>query len=353
MSLHVVEMTKWYFFLVISFLISNPMLLAFADSSRVILYVEEDIFVDESKLNPKSNSLLTGFGGAQTKWILDDPSQKKPSIVSNDILPITSYLKFNLNSIPSSTLFETVNIEDSKLRLFFTNPDNSDATMYFFTVSYCDDDQWTEEDLIWDNRPCKNNLQPIDTMIIHEEDIPGLVEFEVVEAINIAKEEEKSKITLTLDALPILFDVELEDSNIGKVTNYILNNWNKIKMSDFSVNKTSLTTETFQGSVDREYNGIWKDYLINELLNMKHIDVHFIDSKLHSLSYTVTNSHVLNLASSESEQLGHATSPTIIVDYIVVPSVFNDSIIFTVTVILPTLTIIIPVFVWMYNKSKK
>ena len=42
-------------------------------------------------------------------------------------------------------------------------------------------------------------------MIINEKDFPGLVELDIVEVINISKEEEKSQITLTLDALPIFF----------------------------------------------------------------------------------------------------------------------------------------------------
>ena len=345
-------MNKRCFLLVI--FISNPMFLAFADSSRIIIPVEEDLFVDESKFfNPQSQSLKTGFGGTQTKWIFeDDHSQNKPQLISNDILPITSYLKFDLNSIPQSTLFETVTIEDSKLRLFFTTPDKSDAIMYFFTVSYCNDDQWTDDDLTWDNRPCKNNLQPVDTMIINEKDLPGLVELDVVEVISIGKEEGKSKITLTLDARPILFDVQYDESNIGKVTNYIQNNWNEIQMSDFSVNNESLSKETFSGEVDREFKGIWKDYLSKELLTMKYVDVSFIDTNLHSLNYSVTNSHVLNLASLESERLGHATSPTIIVNYNIAPSVFNDSVILILTVILPTLTIIVPVAIWIYRKNK-
>ena len=223
--------------------------------------------------------------------------------------------------------------------------------MYFFTVSYCDNDQWTDNDLTWDNRPCKNNLQPIDTMIINEKDLPGLVELDIVEVINIGKEEGKSQITLTLDALPILFDVEYNESNIGKVTNYIQNNWNEIQMSDFSVNNEVLTKETFRGEVDREFKGIWKDYLSKQLLTMKFIDVSFIDTDLRSLNYSVTNSHVLNLASLESERLGHATSPTIIVNYNVAPSVFYDSVIFILTVILPTLTIIVPVAIWAYKKK--
>ena len=345
-------MNKRCFFLVI--LIFNPSFLAFADSSRIIIPVEEDSFVDESKFfNPQSQSLITGFGMSQTKWIFeDDHSQKKPRPFSNEILPITSYLKFSLNSIPQSTLFETVNIDDSKLRLFFTTPEKSDATMYFFTVSYCDDNQWTEKDLTWDNRPCKNNLQPIDTIIIKEQDIPGLVELEVVEVLNIVKEEGKSEITLTLDAQPSVFDVEYEESNISKVTYFIQNNFTKIRMSDFSVNNESLPTETFQGRVDREFKGIWKDYLSQELLPMKDIDVSFIDNNLHSLNYSVTNSHVLNLASLESERLGHAISPTIIVNYNVAPSVFNDSMIFILTIILPSLAIIVPVAVWMYKKNR-
>ena len=329
--------------------------MAFADSSRIVISVEEDVFADKSSFyNPKSLSLMTGFGGTRTEFILhDDQSNQKPSVISNNVLPITAYLKFNLSTIPSSTLFETVSIEDSKLRLFFTSPDDSDATLYVYTVSYCANNQWKEEDLTWDTRPCKDNLVAIDTMVINEKDIPGFVELDIVGAIYKVKEEGKSKITLVLDAQPILFDVKYDKSDIGKVTNYIQNNWKEIQLSDFSINQKSLTEETFQGRVDREFNGIWKDYLSKELLNMKYIDVNFIDNKLYSLNYSVTNSHVLRLASLESEQLGHATSPTVIVDYNVAPSVFNDSTIFTLTVILPTLTIIIPILVWMYKKIKK
>ena len=83
-------------------------------------------------------------------------------------------------------------------------------------------------------------------------------------------------------------------------------------MSDFSVNNEVLTKETFRGEVDREFKGIWKDYLSKQLLTMKYIDVSFIDADLRSLNYSVTNSHVLNLASLESERLGHALHPRLL-----------------------------------------
>lgn len=329
--------------------------MAFADSSRIAIPVEEDIFADKSNFyNPKSPSLMTGFGGTRTEFILNsDQYNQEPRVVSNDILPITAYLKFDLSSIPPSTLFETVSIQDTKLKLFFTSPDESDATMYVFTVSYCANNQWTENNVVWDTKPCKNKeVVAIDSIIIKETDIPGFVELDIVGVIN--KVKEKSKITLVLDAQPILFDVKYDSSNIGKVTKYIKDNWNEIQLSDFSVNRKTLTDGEFHGNVDREFKGIWEDYLVKELLNMKYVNVKFIDNKLYSLNYSVANSHVLRLASSESGRLGHATVPTIIVDYSIAPSVFNDSMIFTLTVILPTLTIIIiPLVVWMYKKSKK
>ena len=347
-------MTRWCFYLILV-LISSPTVAAFADSSRVVIPVEEDVFADKSTFyNPKSLSLMTGFGGTKTEFILQgEQGNQKPRVISNDVLPITTYLKFNLNAIPSSTLFETVSIEDSKLKLFFTAPDDSDATLYVFTVSYCANNQWTEENLTWDTRPCRDNLEAIDTMIINEEDIPGFVELDIIGATSKVKEEGKSTITLALDAQPILFDVEYDKSGIGKVTNFIQDNWNDIQRSDFSMNNEPLTEGIFQGNADRKFNGIWKDYLAQELLNMRYVEVGFADDKLSSLEYSVTNPHVLFLASSESGQLGHATSPTIIVNYSIAPSVFNDSIIFTVTVILPTLTIVVPVAIWAYKKSKK
>jgi len=347
-------MTRWYFYLAL-ILISSPTIMAFADSSRAVIPVEEDVFADKSTFyNPKSLSLMTGFGGTKTEFLLQgEQSNQRPRVVSNDVLPITTYLKFDLNAIPSSTLFETVSIDDSKLKLFFTAPDDSDAKLYVFTVSYCANNQWTEENLTWDTRPCRDNFEAIDTMIINEEDIPGFAELDIIGAISKIKEEGKSKITLALDAQPILFDVEYDKSGIGKVTNFIQDNWNNIHRSDFSVNNESLTKETFQGNVDRKFNGIWKDYLAKELLNMKYVNVGFTDDKLSSLKYSITNPHVLFLASSESKQLGHATSPTIIVNYSIAPSVFNDAIIFTVTVILPTLTIVVPIAIWAYKKSKK
>ena len=335
-------------------LISGTMYMAYADSSRVVISVEEDAFVDKSAFhNPKSLSLMTGFGGTKTEFISQGESNQRPRVISNDILPITTYLKFDLNAIPTSTLFETVSIEDSKLKLFFTSPDESDATLYVFTVSYCPNDEWTQNNLDWDSRPCTNNLEAIDTIMIDEGDIPGFVELDIVGAINTVKEEGKSKITLALDAQPILFDVEYEKSNIGRVTNFIQENWEDIKRSDFSINDEPITEQTFQGKVDREFKGLWKDYLANDLLSMKYVEVGFTNDKLSSLSYSVTNSHVLRLASSESEQLGHDTSPTVVVGYNISPSVFNDSVIFTLTVVLPTLTIVVPVFIWAYNRSKK
>ena len=335
-------------------LMTVPMYFAFADSSRVVISVEEDAFVDKSTFhNPKSLSLMTGFGGTKTEFVLQGESHQKPRVISNDILPITTYLKFDLNTIPTSTLFETVSIEDSKLKLFFTSPDESDATLYVFTASYCANNEWAQNDLSWDSRPCTDNLEAVDTVMIDEKDIPGFVELDIIGAINKAKEEGKSTITLALDAQPILFDVEYEKSNIGRVTNFIQNNWNNIIKSDFSVNNEPITEQNFQGKVEREFKGIWKDYLVKDLLSMKYVEAGFTNNKLSSLSYSVTNSHVLRLASSESEQLGHDTSPTVVVGYSISPSAFNDSVIFTLTVVLPTLTIVVPVFIWAYNRSKK
>lgn len=335
--------------LILAVILINP-ILAYADSSRDIILVEDDSFVDKSGFFERSTVLMTGFGGTRTKFIFDEGSQK-PYVISNNVLPTTAYLKFDLKSVPKSSLFETVNIDDAKLKLFFTDPDESDATMYVFTVSYCANNQWTQDNLMWDNRPCKNNLEAIDTTVIIEEDIPGFVELNIVEAINKVKNNEQSKITLALDARPTQFDVEVDKSNIGKVTNFVQDNWEKIQISDFRTNDREVN-ETFQGNVDRQYTGIWKDYLANELLNMKNIQVSFVEGNLVSMNYSVTNSHLLKIASLESEQLGHAISPVIIIDYTVGPSVFNDAVIFTLTTILPTLTIVMPVFVWLYNKSK-
>ena len=343
-----------FFLIVVLISSSTTMMMAFADSSRVVISVEEDSFADKSRFyNPQSLSIMTGFGGTRTEFVLpDDNKDQKPNVVSNDVLPITAYLKFDLNSIPSSTLLETVNIEESKLRLFFTSSDDSDAKLYVLTVSYCANNQWSDDSLTWDNRPCEEDIRAIDSVIVDEENIPNFVELDIVGAINKVKEKGNSKITLVLDARPILFDVEYNSSDIGKVTNFIQNNWGNIQLSDFKVNKENLSNNEFQGKADRKFKGVWKDYLAQDLLNMKNIDVRFVDGNLYSLNYSTTNSHVLRIASLESGQLGHATSPTLIVNYNVMPSVFNNSIIFTLTVILPTLTIIVPVALWMYRKNK-
>ena len=336
--------------LILVVILINP-ILAYADSSRDIILVEEDSFADSSGFfDAGSKALMTGFGGTTTEFVLKEGNQK-PYIISNDVLPTTTYLKFDLSTIPTSSLFETVSIDDAKLKLFFTDPDESDATMYVFTASYCANNQWTQDNLMWDNRPCKNNLEAIDTTVIIEEDIPGFVELDIVGAINKAKNNDQSKITLALDARPMQFDVEVNKSNIGKVTNFVLDNWEKIQNTDFKTNNGEIN-ETFQGNVDRQYQGIWKDYLANELLNMKNIEVSFVEGNLVSMNYSVTNSHILRMASLESEQLGHVTSPAIIIDYSIGSSVFNDAVIFALTIILPTLTIVVPVFVWLYNKSK-
>ena len=206
-------MNKWFFSIVSLIIISNPLTFTYADSSRVIIPVEDDVFVDKSEFfNPQSQSLMIGFGGTRTEWVLyDDLPVKKPRVYSSDILPVTSYLKFNLNSIPSSDLFDTVNIDDARLRLFFVSPDNSDAKMYVVTVSSCKEKNWTEKDLTWDTRPCQNNLQPVDTIIIDEDEIPGLIELDVVGAIDRFKDEKNAKITLVIDARPFLFDVDSSD----------------------------------------------------------------------------------------------------------------------------------------------
>lgn len=345
------KMSKWQFFLI--FVLGLSPVLAFGDSSRVIISGQEDAFVDESNfIDQPPSSLMTGFGGTRTEFIFTEEKNNRPTVISNKILPITSYLKFDLRDIPSSTLFETVSIEDSKLQLFFTIPDDSDATKYVFTVSYCPNNNWTEDNLTWNTQPCKENLKPIDSTVISEEDSPGFVELDIVEAINHAKEKRESKITLALNADPFLFKVKYNESNIGKVTKFIQNKWNEIQMSDFSVNNKPLPENNFQGRAELEFRGIWNDYLADKLLYMDYIDVNFIDAKLYSLSYSVANSHLIHIESLESKELGHAFWPTIIVNYNIGPSVFNDSIIFMLTVILPTLTIIVPVFVWMYKKSK-
>lgn len=110
-----------------------------------------------------------------------------------------------------------------------------------------------------------------------------------------------------LEAQPIHFEVDPDSSNIGRTTNFIQNNWKEFSSSDFSLNREPLEDHTFQGRVDRSFNGIWNECHQEKLLNMKYVDVNFIDGKLYSLNYTVTNPHILPIASSESEILGHAT----------------------------------------------
>ena len=326
---------------------------AFADSSRVIVNVQEDIFADKSELyDPKTKSLMTGFGGTRTNLVFNEDNQK-PQVLLNKPYPITAFLKFDLNTIPTSTLFETVSIENSTLKLFFPKADDSDAILYVLTVSYCPNVDWNDKDMDWDTRPCKDNLEAIDTTVISENDIPGFVELDIVGAISKVMDKNNSQITLVLEAEPIQFDVDPDSSNIGKVTNFVEEIWDEFTLSDFRVNRDILSDTNFQGNVDKEYNKIWTDYYNAGFLKMKFLEVNFIDSNLQSFNYTVINPHILQIASSESEQLGHATSPSILVDYNIAPSVFNDSIIFTLTVVLPTLTIIVPVAMWMYKKSKE
>ena len=344
-------MSNWYFLSAVLILISIPVVLTFADSSRAIITVEEDVFVDESDFfNPEfhSQSLFAGFPAIRIE-LFDETTR---IVSSSSTLPIISYLKFDLTSVPSSDLFETVDIDDAKLRLFFVSPDDSDAKMYVFTVSYCKDNGWTEKKLTWNTRPCKNNLQPVDTIIIHEKDIPGLIELDVIGAIDRIKEGKNSKITLVLDARPILFEVDYSSSKIGAVNEYIENNWEKIQLTDFSIDSETLTNDTFQGSVDKEFGGIWGGYLTQDLLYMKDIVVNFTDNELQSMDYSVKNSHMLRLSSGDAEKSGYATAPTIIIDYSVMPSTLNDSLIFSMTVVLPTIAVVFPMFIWFYKKSK-
>ena len=345
-------MTRLFYLSVILVLIFNTT--AFADSSRMIIDVEEDVLVDKAELNsPRSSSLMTGFDGTRTEFVLPNENSIKPVVLYNKPEPIVTFLKFDLKKIPSSTLFETVSIDDSTIKLFFPEPDKSDATLYVFTVKYCENNQWKEDDVMWDSRPCKGDVEAIDTTVIREEDIPGFVELDIVGAINKVQEKGESKITLVLEAQPILFDVEeLDSSDIGKVTNFIKNNWKKFTLEDFSVDRQALTRDNFEGRVDRELGGIWDKYKDENMLELKFVDVKFIDGNLYSMNYTAINSHIMHVTSSESKQFGHATSPTILIDYSVGPSVFNDAIIFTLTIILPTLTIVVPVVIWIYKKSK-
>jgi len=85
---------------------------------------------------------------------------------------------------------------------------------------------------------------------------------------------------------------------------------------------------------------------------MKDIVVNFTDNELQSMDYSVKNSHMLRLSSGEAEKSGYATAPTIIIDYSVMPSTLNDSLIFSMTVVLPIIGIVFPMFIWFYKKSK-
>jgi len=157
-------------------------------ATRAIISAEADVDVFEADPNRNRNSsgydILssgTGRGLAEGRFI--------------------SYVRFDLSSLPSSSLLSNVSIESGELRLLaaafgLAGPEDR----FFVTVSSCPDNDWSEASMTWNSRACPSELQGEDSIVIKGTELPAVYAWDVTRGVAEAHKAGKKKITFTIDA---------------------------------------------------------------------------------------------------------------------------------------------------------
>lgn len=124
--------------------------------------------------------------------------------------PMISYLKFSLSSIPKSNDVISINIDSAVLRLL-TSSASGNQTKFFLTVNSCDNNNWSNSSITYDNRVCPKNLKGEDSIVVNASSLPEISTWDVTNSIIHASEKNQSQITYAITAFPVLKDRDIGD----------------------------------------------------------------------------------------------------------------------------------------------
>lgn len=169
----------------------------YAESSRTIIHSEADVFVyegdpDRNAAYPPINYLLqAGFrdGG------------------------IVSYLRFDLNKIPRSNLSDIVEVDSAELRMLAQSTFGT-TDRFFVTTNYCDDNSWTDTEITWNKRVCRDSLMGEDSVVVDAQELPKVYAWDVTRSITNARAEGHSRITFVITAFPLSVEHDMIERDI-------------------------------------------------------------------------------------------------------------------------------------------
>jgi len=135
---------------------------------------------------------------------------------NEDVRQVLTYLKFPINEIPQASFGTSVTIEYVELQIQSQQPWYEQADTFLITVYPCYDNSWIDDEITWNDRPCKENQHKGtgSSIFIHKENKSTIYSWDVTELIKIARNQNFSEITFIVSALSY-------NSNIVDIPNYI------------------------------------------------------------------------------------------------------------------------------------
>ncbi len=111
----------------------------------------------------------------------------------------------------------------------------------------------------------------------------------------------------------------------------------------------SYVWDVTSGIIQARENNLDEITLVISALPMEDIEIlQFTDS----IEKKISSANLIWFWSGEKEEYGISTSPTLTIFYTKSISTFYDTLLVTLTVILPSLSVIFPVVIWLYKKTK-
>jgi len=193
---HVYFQSKIAFF-VFLFLILLPSFVNLTNNSawgettqHITIHAIEDSFVDEDLPQKKfgtKDKLATGWTNNKDRSI-------------QDTMQALSYIKFSLNEIPESSNHDIITIDTITLDIWIEEAWWNEKNKHSFIVYPCFDNSWSEEEITWHTRPCKDNLENGVRTILEQSNIQKQQSIDIKDMIMNAKNQNLSEITLVLSS---------------------------------------------------------------------------------------------------------------------------------------------------------
>ena len=163
-----------------------------AAQGRLIVTAEADVFISEA--TPDRPATKT------TKHLLSagiGRGQKKGRLIS--------YLRFDLNKVPHSTLLNKISIDSGQLRLLAHSFGlASQDKRFLVSVSYCPESTWSESAMTWNSRVCQYGSDGEDSVIIDGRELPRIYMWDVTRSLALVTMNGDSKVTFVVEAHRLL-----------------------------------------------------------------------------------------------------------------------------------------------------